>query len=129
MSAAKAESIIITSALIVFGVYFYRHLVEATTANDHGISQLLGFGSPANIGRFFTAWGVVFLVLSVTATLAPGLAGSFAILVTVADLLGNAQQVSKDINTKLKQSPNEAGAGAHTGVTPQLSPGYQLSHG
>jgi len=103
MTKESAERAIITSALIVFGIYTYRHLTEGTTTQNQGAAQLLGKGTPPNFGRFLTGWGFVFLSLSIVAEAAPGVGGMAAILVATADALTNAvdvkTQLDKQINT------------------------------
>jgi len=122
MSKEGAERAVVISALIVFGVYFYRHLTEGTSSTPSGSNcpipksggtvgkteQFLGFGTPANIGQFITAWGFTFFVISIIASAAPGLGGAFAILVATADLLGNGCQVFHDVSTKVGTKPTSA---------------------
>ena len=101
MSKQGAERAVVISALVVFVMYFYRHLTEGTTQTNGGVGQLLGLGAPANVGRFVTAWGFIFFTLSIITEAAPGLGGAFAILVATGDLLTNGTQVVKDINKKV----------------------------
>lgn len=146
MSQDGAEKAVLISALIVFGIYFYRHLSEGTSTGATGtpcnvpkgvngnvgkLEQFAGFGTPANIGQFVTAWGFVFFVLSVLAQAAPGLGGSMALLVLTADLLGNSCQLTHDISAKagVKQSKNQvAGAGNITPLQTGLTPLQPLQH-
>jgi hypothetical protein len=65
MTRAGAERAVTVSALVVFGVYFYRLATEGHSANGGGLLQLGGVGAPANLGRFITGWGFAFLVLSI----------------------------------------------------------------
>lgn len=117
MTKAGAEKAVITSALVVFAVYFYRHLTEGTSqvTTESAAGQLIGFGTPPNIGKFVTAWGFVFFVISIMADAAPGFGGSFAILLATGDILANVSQVSKDINTKVGST---AGTSATTATPP-----------
>lgn len=119
MSKQGAERAVVISALVVFGIYFYRHLTEGTAKTTtssncpssvtgqgsggsvSGVGQLIGFGTPANVGKFITAWGFVFFVLSIVTEAAPGLGGAFAILAATGDILANTCQVTHDIGTKL----------------------------
>ena len=98
MSKRGSERAVVISALVVFAIYFYRHLTEGTTQRNGGTSQLLGIGTPANVGRFLTAWGAIFFGISILAEAAPSLGGSFAILVATGDVLTNAQDVIKQVN-------------------------------
>jgi hypothetical protein len=101
MTRAGAERAVTVSALVVFGVYFYRLATEGHSANGGGLLQLGGLGAPANLGRFITGWGFAFLVLSIITEAAPPLGGSLAILVAAGDVLTNAGQVAADVNHKL----------------------------
>lgn len=133
MTRASAERAVTISALVVFGVYFYRLLTEGhSTQASGGILQLGGVGAPPNIGRFVTGWGFAFFVLSIITEAAPGLGGSMAILVATGDVLGNAKQVADDVNLKLgaqkkptaKQLARSQGLPLLT-ATPTTGPGAQ----
>jgi amino acid transporter len=101
MSRQGAERAVTVSALVVFGVYFYRLLTEGHSTSSGGMLQLGGQGAPPNVGRFITGWGFAFFVLSVITEAAPGFGGSMAILVATGDVLGNAKQVTDDVNKQL----------------------------
>lgn len=105
MSKQGAERAVVISALTVFGIYVYRVATEGTGSakggKGGGFAQLVGVGSPANIGRFVTGWGFAFLVIAMITEAAPSLGGSFAILVGVTDFLANTGQIAKDVNTAL----------------------------
>lgn len=100
MTRQGAERAVTVSALVVFGVYFYRLATEGHSSNGGGLLQLGGVGAPANVGRFITGWGFAFLMLSVITEAAPQLGGSLAILVATGDVLANAGQVAADVNHK-----------------------------
>jgi hypothetical protein len=120
MSRQSAERAVTVSALVVFGVYFYRLLTEGhSTSSAGGLLQLGGLGAPPNIGRFITGWGFAFFVLAVITEAAPPLGGSLAILVATGDILGNAKQVTDDVNHKL-------GAKKPTGKQPAAEQGLPL---
>lgn len=102
MTPQGAEKAITTSALIVAGIYAYRRVTEGSgSPSGSKAAQLLGQGSPPSVGVFITAWGTAFLIMSIMATVSPGLGGSFAIVTAVADVLSNGQQLATDINGKL----------------------------
>jgi hypothetical protein len=101
MTRQGAERAVTVSALIVFGVYFYRLASEGHSSSGGGLLQLGGVGAPANVGRFITGWGFAYLVLAIITEAAPPLGGSLAILVAAGDVLANAGQVAADVNTKL----------------------------
>lgn len=82
MTRAQADQWIIASAVITGGVYVYLRWRGAHSA-------------PVQV--FVTAWGVVYVVLSVMALAAPGIAAGFAMLILTADLLANVQGLAKEI--------------------------------
>lgn len=118
MTEKGAEKAVVTSALIVAGIYAYRSLIEPNSPKPTGgssrVQQLAGKGSPPTIGVFITAWGMTFLVISTIASAAPGLGGSLALLVATGDMIGNLGQLAADINKKVTAAPASG-----TVVTPQ----------
>jgi hypothetical protein len=124
----SAERAVTVSALVVFGVYFYRLLSEGHSSSGGGLLQLGGLGAPANVGRFITGWGFAFFVLAVITEAAPSFGGSLAILVATGDVLANGGQVATDVNHKLG-APDLKPAGGKTAQ--QLSAhgiGQPLAH-
>ena len=143
MTEGKAQTIVVTSALVVFGVYFYRHLTEGTgqptvsgtdtcplsgilpsgTKATNAAQQLIGFGTPAQVGKFITAWGFTFFVIAIIATASPGLGASIAILVATSDFLANSCQVAHDVETKIgSQSNPQVGTQVGDMVPANLNP-------
>jgi hypothetical protein len=96
MSPASAERWVVISAALVAGIYAYRRIAEPT-APATGVRSFAGEGSPPPLGSWATAWGVTFLGVSIMAAVAPGLGGTFAILIAAVDFLGNAQNLFHDI--------------------------------
>lgn len=74
MTTGKAQSLVVTSAAVVAGVYGYRRY---------------GGKTQTGLGTFATAWGTIFFLLALGAEAAPGPAGAMALLVMTADLLAN----------------------------------------
>jgi hypothetical protein len=120
MTERSAERAITVSALAVAGIYAYRRATETPGPVGGSLGRALfsdfGHSAPAPVASFITAWGFTFLALSVVASVSPGLGGSFAILVAVADALGNASQLSADVNKKVS-----AGTGADTAALQQAA--------
>lgn len=106
------------SALVVFGVYFYRLLTEGHSDSGGSLLQLGGLGAPPNVGRFITGWGFAFLVLSIITEAAPPLGGSLAILVAAGDVLANGSQVATDVNGKLAAQKTPPGHPEDPGTGP-----------
>lgn len=109
MTRQGAERAVTVSALVVFGVYFYRVATEGHSSSGGGLLQLGGVGAPANIGRFITGWGFAYLLLGIITEAAPPLGGSLAILLAAGDVLTNAGQVSADVNHKLGAAQPKGG--------------------
>ena len=146
MTEGKAQTVVVVSALVVFGVYFYRHLTEGTgqptvsgtdTCPLSGVlpkgspatdaaQQLLGFGTPAQVGKFITAWGFTFFVIAIIATASPGLGASIAMLIAVSDFLANSCQVAHDVETKIGTTSTTT-TGLKVGETPPASSGISTS--
>ena len=57
----------------------------------------LGYGELAPLGAWATGMGLTFILLSVATSVNATFGGSFAILVTVGAVLGNGQEVLKDL--------------------------------
>jgi hypothetical protein len=84
-----------------------EELGQAAAGSPDGPGAIPGAGGLAGVLRgahatpvqtFVTAWGVVYVVLSVMALAAPGVAAGFAMLVMTADLLANVPDLAKQIN-------------------------------
>lgn len=68
------------------------------TGGTYAYLRWQGSGKAAPISRFVTAWGVVYVGLSIMALAAPGVAAGFAILVLTADLLANLPDLAAQVN-------------------------------
>lgn len=84
MSGDSSEQVIMGSAIVVAGVFAYT-----AWQGDEELS----------LGEFATAWGVIYLVLALTATVSPGLAAAFSMLIMISDLLVNAPSLGRVIKT------------------------------
>lgn len=99
-----------TSAVIVGIVYAYRRLVEPAgqtaphVATKNAVKQLAGQGGPPPLEHFIVGYGFAFLVMSLLAQADPDLGGSFAVLVAVATVLAQGQQIAADVNSQLGAS-------------------------
>lgn len=108
MKTVKAESTIVTSAILVFAIWGFRTLYEqgkeiTKEAEKKGATtptELLGFSqAPLKPAQFFVGYGFVYFTLSVGATISPKTASTFSVLVAVGALLGNGMEIFKDVNT------------------------------
>jgi hypothetical protein len=76
MNEGTAERWLVTSALVVGGLYAYGRWKGTTKTSFQ---------------KFGTAWGVTYLILALMTEASPQFGGSFAILVMVGDILANGQ--------------------------------------
>lgn len=114
MNVAKAESAVTTSALVVGGIFLYRHLVEPSIGNGREkgkASNILMGGAPPSVPTFVVGWGFTFLTLSMVAAASPELGGWFAILVALGAILTNGQTVLSDVSKRTGQTNNSKGNG------------------
>jgi hypothetical protein len=81
MTSQSAHGAVTTSALIVGGVFMYRHFAETAAQQK----------TSATTDQFLLGWMVVYLTLSVTAEVAPAFGAMFAWLIALGDLLINGQ--------------------------------------
>lgn len=100
----KADGVILTSALVVFGMWGFRALYEGKVKPGE-----------AKAGQFLVGFGFVFFALSVLAIPAPEFAGTFAILVAVGSVLKNGADLAKDVSKATGGKPAEQQAIAAAG--------------
>ena len=105
MTRAGAEGAVVLSALVVGSTWAYRKLIEPASskpAGRGGAKALAGLEStPAPAGEFGIAFGFIYLTLSVTASFAPELAGSLAVMIAVGDVLANGSAVFVDVGNQV----------------------------
>jgi hypothetical protein len=102
MTDQQAERWIVTSALIVAGIYAYRRLIEQPASPPVKLKQIAGVGQLPPLGAWATAWGFTYLVIAVIATAAPELAAAFAILIATGELLTNSGSIFADVGKQEK---------------------------
>lgn len=113
MDKATADRWVTIAAAIVAGVYFYRRVTEPA-AGPTTAKKLVGIGQPVPLGSFVTAWGFMFLVLSIVAEASPGLGGSFSALIATSDLLTNMPAITADVGKRTGAAKPAATATATT---------------
>lgn len=109
---ANADGIIVTSALLVGGVYAYRRVVETPGGSQRALPSF---------GRWATGYGVAFAVVAVVGQASPGFAAWFAVLIAAGSILVQGTVLAADVNRKVSstQTGNPASvqaqpaAGAH----------------
>lgn len=116
MTKEGAHSAILTSALVVGGIYGIRKLIEPAaseaskpaTSLAHAALQVAGAEpAPAGVGQWATGFGFVYTSLAIFATFAPGFAGSMAVLVAVSDTIINGGAIFTDVSKQVG-APAEA---------------------
>jgi hypothetical protein len=100
MTDSQAEKWVVSSALVVAGIYAYRRLTEKPTSPPVTAKQIAGVGQLPPLGPWTTAWGFTFLVVALVATAAPELGAAFAVLIAVGDLMTNAQSIMADVGVQ-----------------------------
>jgi len=103
---STAERWVVISALVVIAVYGYRRITEAS--QQGGLSNIIGQGPPVPLAEFATAWGFVFFLIALVTEAAPGLGGSFAILVAAGDLLANTGSITADVTKQEQPKPSQS---------------------
>lgn len=114
MNGENGERWVVISAALVAGVYAYRRVTESGTTQPATAKALAGSGAPVSVGAFVTAWGVMYLIISIMETASPGFGGAFAILVAAADFLSNSPAIFNDIGKRT--ASKNVGAGVQSGV-------------
>ena len=97
---ATADATILTSAIVVGGVWLYRKLVEpiASIPGTGSLKGLVGLeAAPAATAQFLPAFAFIYITLGLLSTAAPDAARSFAVLVAVGDVLTNGSSVFTDM--------------------------------
>jgi hypothetical protein len=107
VSKRGSEQAIVTSAVVVAGVYAYMRFSGKTTTS---------------FASFGTAWGVVFFILALGSQAAPGAAGAFAILVATADLLANGQKLASTATSAISQTAAPAPATSSSSGIKRVAP-------
>ena len=112
MTDSQAEKWVVSSALVVAGIYAYRRLTETPGQPPVTAKQIAGVGELPPLGPWTTAWGFTFLVVALMATAAPEVGAAFAVLIAVGDLMTNAQSIMADVGVQ------EGGSSAYPAGTP-----------
>lgn len=98
MDSASARKWVVISALVVAGVWGYRHVRQSASDPAEAGKTMLAFP------EFITAWGAVYFTLAMIAEATPRFAGAMAILIMTADGLTQGKQVIADVTSEQKGS-------------------------
>ncbi len=124
MNKEGAHTAILTSALVVGGIYAIRKLIEPAASALHEPAKTLAHAAlqvagaepaPAPVGQWATGFGFVYTSLAVFATFAPGFAGSMAVLVAASDTIINGGAIFADVSKQV------GAPAAATGAAPVLT--------
>lgn len=99
MKGDGAKRYVVLSALVVAGMWAYRKYQKKDLT-----------GAIADGPTFLTAWGAVYFTLGVLSEPAPRFAGSMAILIMVADVLVNGEELAKGIQASTSNTSKPAPA-------------------
>lgn len=133
MTKDGAHTAILTSALVVGGIYGIRKLIEPAASAVHSPAKSLAHAAlqvagaepaPAGIGQWATGFGFVYTSLAVFATFAPGFAGSMAILVAASDTIINGGAIFTDVSKQVG-APAEAAAATSPALTGTVASGVK----
>ena len=143
MSDTSADSAVIGSAIVVGGIYAYRHFTEGDTqpSSSSTPARAAGLGPPLTLSGFLVAWGFVFLMVGIMAEASPRVGRNAAILVAVGDILTNGTSIIADVtaHATAPAQGSAAATAAESGVTPPAGaatnttnpgkPGFQFPAG
>jgi hypothetical protein len=98
MSGKAAVHAILLSAAVMGGIYAWRWLTSRGSlpaTAELSAAKLIGYGPQVSPEGFLVAWGVVYGGLSILAMLAPGMAGSLALLILLTGAIANFGSASQ----------------------------------
>ena len=112
MTREGADTAVVTSALIVSGMYLYRRLVEPIgergkrkpTSAKSLAEGTIGRGELLPTGTWVVGFGVTYIVISILSSMSPSAGGYSAILVATTSFLANGETLVTDLQTSSKSS-------------------------
>jgi hypothetical protein len=112
MTREGADTAVVTSALVMSGIYLYRRLIEPIS--DRGKRKpnsassvaegVLGRGELLPTGTWVVGIGVTFIAISILNSANPNAGGYAAILVATTSFLANGEALFEDLKTSSKSS-------------------------
>lgn len=93
MTSDQAETVILTSALIVGGVYAYRRMIEGAGVNTSHPQP--------SFARWATGYGVAFFGVSAIGAANPALGAWLGALIAAGTVLVQGGQLATDVNGRL----------------------------
>lgn len=112
MTREGSDTAVVTSALLVSGMYLYRRLVEPIgerqkrkpTSAKSLAEGTIGRGELLPTGTWVVGFGVTYIVISILASVSPTAGGYSAILVATSSFLANGETLLQDLQTSSKSS-------------------------
>jgi hypothetical protein len=99
------------AALVLGGLYLWRYVTEGDATETTNARSLIGASKLTNPIKYMIAWGAGFLILSLLATVAPGVAGGLALMIIITGIAANLGYANKTVSTLVATKP--------TAVTPE----------
>lgn len=107
MTRAGASGAVVSSAIVVAGMYAYRKLAEPAISAGVALGQrrpasaindVLGAGAPpVAVAKFAVGFSFAYMTLALLVLVTPNLAGAMAILLMLAATLAQGQAVFTDL--------------------------------
>lgn len=112
MTSEDSDTAVITSALVMSGMYLYRRLTEQIGEKDKrkpdsakSVAEgVLGRGELLPTGTWVVGMGVTFIFISILNSASPNAGGYAAILVATTSFLANGEALFEDLKTSSKSS-------------------------
>jgi hypothetical protein len=107
-----ADTAVVTSALVMAGMYAYRRMTEPIgerskrkpNSASNVAEGVIGRGDLLPTGTWVVGFGVSFIVISILASVSPTAGGYSAILVATTSFFANGEALMEDLKTSSKSS-------------------------
>lgn len=107
MTREGAETAVVTSALVMTGMYLYRRLTEGIgerekrkpTSSKSVAEGVIGKGELLPTGTWIIGMGVTFIGLSILTSAAPSAGGYGSVLIATTSFFANGEALFSDLKT------------------------------
>lgn len=133
MTREGADTAVVTSALVMAGMYAYRRMTEPIGERSKRLPNsasnvaegVIGRGDLLPTGTWVVGFGVTFIVISILASISPTAGGYSAVLVASTSFFANGEALMEDLKTSSKSSlSKQEGKGTST---PEPSPNSEVA--
>ena len=112
MTEESAETAVVTSALVMSGIYLYRRLVEPIGEKEKAkrpnaqkiVEGVVGRGELLPTGSWVVGMGVSYITISILASISPNIGGYSAILLATTTFLASGYDFFGDLQESSKSS-------------------------